>query len=52
MQAIYAEAISCVDADPSVVDLGSALRKLPAGATRPNITRLDTKHSFPRSRAA
>jgi GNAT superfamily N-acetyltransferase len=44
MQAIYAEATSYVGADPSVVDLGSALRRLPAGATRPNITRLGTEH--------
>ena len=40
MQAIYAEATSYVGADPSVVDLGSALRRFPAGAARPNITRL------------
>jgi hypothetical protein len=54
MQAIYAEATSYVGADPSVVELGSALRRLPAGAMRPNITRRgkSTKRSFPRSCAA
>ena len=44
MQAIYAEATSCVGADPSVVNLGSALRRLPAGAMRPNNTRLGSEH--------
>ena len=44
MQAICAEATSDVGADPSVVDLGSALRRLPAGAARPNITRLGSEH--------
>jgi GNAT superfamily N-acetyltransferase len=43
MQAIYAEATSCVGADP-VVDLGGALQRLPAGATPPNITRLGREH--------
>src|SRR5215470_4122545 len=44
MQAIYAESTTPVRADPSVVELGSASRRRPTGATRPSITQLGSEH--------
>jgi GNAT superfamily N-acetyltransferase len=44
MQAIDAEATTPARNDPSVVELGSASRRLPAGATRPYIKQLGHQH--------
>jgi GNAT superfamily N-acetyltransferase len=44
MQTIHAEATTPARNAPSVVELGSASRKLPAAATRPHIKRLGHQH--------